>query len=141
MKNILDKINKVDEIQANKVESDKTELGTHQVHLALLDEVKVYAKNGAKDAIDYKKRKDAILKNVAALQEVVKIVALNKDYGKKMLGAAQKYKAQMDKLSKELGINLTGSEPDKLLSDLFMYAEDTQADIDQALNAVRTLKV
>ena len=44
-------------------------------------------------------------------------------------------------LSKELGINLVGSEPDKLLSDLFMYAEDIQGDIDDALNAVRTLKV
>ena len=136
MKTILDKINKAYEIEANK-----TELGTHQVHLALLDELKVYAKNGAKDAVDYKKRKDAILKNVAALQEVVKIVALNKDYGKKALSTAQKYKAQMDKLSKELGINLVGSEPDKLLSDLFMYAEDIQGDIDDALNAVRTLKV
>jgi hypothetical protein len=136
MKTILDKINKAYEIEATK-----TELGTHQVHLALLDELKVYAKNGAKDAVDYKKRKDAILKNVAALQEVVKIVALNKDYGKKALSTAQKYKAQMDKLSKELGINLVGSEPDKLLSDLFMYAQDIQGDIDDALNAVRTLKV
>jgi hypothetical protein len=136
MKTILDKINKAYEIEANK-----TELGTHQVHLALLDELKVYVKNGAKDAVDFKKRKDAILKNVAALQEVVKVVALNKDYGKKALSTAQKYKAQMDKLSKELGINLVGSEPDKLLSDLFMYAEDTQGDIDDALNAVRTLKV
>jgi hypothetical protein len=136
MKTILDKINKAHEIEANK-----TELGTHQVHLALLDELKVYVKNGAKDAVDFKKRKDAILKNVAALQEVVKVVALNKDYGKKALSTAQKYKAQMDKLSKELGINLVGSEPDKLLSDLFMYAEDTQGDIDDALNAVRTLKV
>jgi hypothetical protein len=136
MKTILDKINK-----AHEIEATKTELGTHQVHLALLDELKVYAKNGAKDAVDYKKRKDAILKNVAALQEVVKIVALNKDYGKKALSTAQKYKAQMDKLSKELGINLVGSEPDKLLSDLFMYAQDIQGDIDDALNAVRTLKV
>jgi hypothetical protein len=136
MKTILDKINK-----AHEIEATKTELSTHQVHLALLDELKVYAKNGAKDAVDYKKRKDAILKNVAALQEVVKIVALNKDYGKKALSTAQKYKAQMDKLSKELGINLVGSEPDKLLSDLFMYAQDIQGDIDDALNAVRTLKV
>jgi hypothetical protein len=136
MNNILDKINKAYEIEANK-----TELGTHKVHLALLDELKVYAKNGAKDAVDFKKRKDAILKNVAALQEVLKLVALNKDYGKKALSTAQKYKAQMDKLSKELGINLVGSEPDKLLSDLFMYAEDIQGDIDDALNAVRTLKV
>ena len=135
MKNILDKINRADEIQA------KVELGTHQVNLALLDDVKLYAKNGAKEAVEFKKKKDAILKSVATLQDLLKNVVNNKDYGKRLLGNAQKFKGQMDKLSKELGVNLQGSELDKLLSDLFMYAEDTQADIDQALNAVRTLKV
>ena len=35
MKNILDKINKADEIQANKVE-----LGTHEVQLGVIDEAK-----------------------------------------------------------------------------------------------------
>jgi len=136
MKNILDKINKAYELEANK-----TELGTHQVHLALLDELKVYAKNTAKYAADYKKKSQAIKKNVATLQELLKDVSVNKDYGKKVLANAQKYKAQMDKLSKELGINLQGSEPDKLLSEVFMLGEDTQGDIDDALSAVRTIKV
>lgn len=35
MKNILDKINRADEIQSNKVE-----LGTHEVELALIDDIK-----------------------------------------------------------------------------------------------------
>ena len=39
MKNILDKINRADEIQA-KLELDKTELGTHEVELASLNELK-----------------------------------------------------------------------------------------------------
>lgn len=135
MKNILDKINKADEIQS------KVELGKHEVQLALLDELKVYAKNTAKYAADYKKKSEAIKKNVSALQELLKDVAVNKDYGKKVLANAQKYKAQMDKLSKDLGINLQGSEPDKLLSEIFMLGEDAQGNIDDALNAVRTLKV
>lgn len=140
MKNILDKINRADEIQAN-LELDKTELGKHEVNLALTDEIKVYAKNAAKLAIDYKKKRDAIVKNVATLQELLKDVVVNKDYGKKVLANAQKFKAQIDKLSKELGINLQGTEPDKLLSELFMNGEDAQGNIDDALNAVRTLKV
>lgn len=140
MKNILDKINRADEIQA-KLELDKTELGKHEVNLALTDEIKVYAKNAAKLAIDYKKKRDAIVKNVATLQELLKDVVVNKDYGKKVLANAQKFKAQIDKLSKELGINLQGTEPDKLLSELFMNGEDAQGNIDDALNAVRTLKV
>jgi hypothetical protein len=136
MKNILDKINKAYEVEANKVE-----LGTHQVHLALLDELKVYAKNTAKYAADYKKKSEAIKKSVATLQGLLKDVSVNKDYGKKVLANAEKYKAQMDKLSKELGINLQGSEPDKLLSEVFMLGEDAQGNIDDALSAVRTLKV
>lgn len=140
MKNILDKINRADEIQAN-LELDKTELGKHEVNLALTDEIKVYAKNAAKLAIDYKKKRDAIIKNVATLQELLKDVVVNKDYGKKVLANAQKFKAQIDKLSKELGINLQGTEPYKLLSELFMNGEDAQGNIDDALNAVRTLKV
>lgn len=39
MKNILDKINRADEIQAN-LELDKTELGKHEVELALIDDIK-----------------------------------------------------------------------------------------------------
>lgn len=43
MKNILDKINKAYEIQAN-LELDKTELGTHEVELALVDNIKELSK-------------------------------------------------------------------------------------------------
>jgi hypothetical protein len=38
MKNILDKINRADEIQAN-LELDKTELGTHEVELANINDL------------------------------------------------------------------------------------------------------
>jgi hypothetical protein len=41
MKNILDKINRADEIQANKVE-----LGTHEVELALIDDLKEIVAKG-----------------------------------------------------------------------------------------------
>ena len=41
MKNILDKINKADEIQANKVE-----LGKHEVELALIDDLKEIVAKG-----------------------------------------------------------------------------------------------
>lgn len=140
MKNILDKINRADEIQAN-LELDKTELAKHEVKLALLDELKVYAKNTAKNALDYKKKRDAIVKNVATLQELLKDISVNKDLGKKVLANAQKYKAQLDKLSKDLGMPLQGTEPDKLLSEVFMNGEDTQGNIDDAISAVRTLKI
>jgi len=44
MKNILDKINRADEIQAG-LELDKTELGTHEVELSLVDDLRKLAQN------------------------------------------------------------------------------------------------
>lgn len=45
MKNILDKINRADEIQAN-LELDKTELGKHEVELASIAELQAFIKEG-----------------------------------------------------------------------------------------------
>jgi hypothetical protein len=88
----------------------------------------------------YAKHKATVEKSVAAMKASVEMLKLNKDWGKKNLAVAQKYKAQLDKLSKELGVNLQGSEPDKLLSELFMYSEDVQGDIDDALAALNLIK-
>ncbi len=61
-------------------------------------------------------------------------------WGKKALANAQKFKGQFDKLAKELGVNLSGSEADKLISEYFMLAEDGQGDIDDALAILNTIK-
>lgn len=116
------------------------ELAEVKVDLALYDEIKVRAKQSAARVTQFAKQKALILKTVAALNEASKDIILNKDYAKKLLTAAKTYQAQMEKLSKELGVSLKGSEPDKLLSDLFMYAEDSQGDIDDALAALKTIK-
>ena len=120
--------------------NSKVELAEVKVDLAVADELKVRAKQAAARVTQFAKQKALILKTVAALNEASKDIILNKDYAKKLLADAKKYQAQMDKLAKELGVNLQGSEPDKLLSDLFMYAEDSQGDIDDALAALKTVK-
>lgn len=118
----------------------QVELSEMKVDLALYDEIKVRAKQSAARVAQFNKQKALIIKTVAALNEASKDIILNKDYAKKLLADAKKYQAQMEKLSKELGVSLKGSEPDKLLSDLFMYAEDSQGDIDDALAALKTIK-
>ena len=119
---------------------NKVQLASERVELALADELKTYVKNANQATAQYAKQKAAILKNVLALNELSKDMILNKDYGKKVLASAAKYKAQLDKLSKELGVSLAGSEPDKLVSEAFMLGEDVQGHIDDALSALKSIK-
>lgn len=130
--NILSKIEK-----ANKAQEIK--LASHKVDLALADDLKAAVKKSQSSAAMYAKHKATIDKSIAAMKASADMIRNNKDWGKKALADAQKYKAQLDKLSKELGVNLQGSEPDKLLSELFMYAEDVQGDINDALAALKTI--
>lgn len=122
------------------IERNATELASHKVELALADELVTAVKQATQAATSYAKSKDKITKAINSIKGDIDALKLNKDYGKKVLANAAKYKAQFDKLSKDLGVSLQGSEPDKLLSQLYMVAEDVQGDIDDALAMVNTIK-
>jgi hypothetical protein len=94
MKTILDKINKADEIQAKK-----TELGTHEVNLALADDVK----KAYNEAIASRKKAFDIMQKIkadtaTALKQLNDIKATNQ----KALPIFDKYEAA----AKELGLPL-----------------------------------
>jgi hypothetical protein len=94
MKTILDKINKADEIQANK-----TELGTHEVNLALADDVK----KAYTEAIAARKKAFDIMQKIkadtaTALKQLNDIKAANQ----KALPIFDRYEAA----AKELGLAL-----------------------------------
>ena len=139
MKTVMAKVAK---IETEKVElaSERVDLEMHRVELALADELKTYVKNASQITAKYAKQKALIVKNVQTLNEASKDLILNKDYGKKVLASAAKFKAQFDKLSKDLGVSLAGSEPDKLLSEVFMLGEDAQGHIDDAITALKSIK-
>lgn len=94
MKTILDKINKADEIQANKVE-----LGKHEVELAIVDDIK-------KLQITANKSEDT------ALNELKKGISILENASKAYLNArdnANLVIKEIDKargMSKQLGIDL-----------------------------------
>lgn len=133
--NILKKIEK-----ANEVESSKVELAKHEINLALADELKSTVKVFQGQVATYGKHKDVIVKSINAMKAASEAIKTNKDLGKKNLATAQKFRAQLDKLSKELGVNLQGSEPDKLLTELFNLSTDVSDNIEEALRALTTLK-
>jgi len=94
MKTILDKINKADEIQAKK-----TELGTHEVNLALADDVK----KAYTEAIAARKKAFDIMQKIkadtaTALKQLNDIKAANQ----KTLPIFDRYEAA----AKELGLPL-----------------------------------
>lgn len=95
MKNILDKINRADEIQAN-LELNKTELGKHEVELALVDDVKSLYNIANKS---YQSNTNTIQKYASELERMFQKTA---DEYQKALG---KY-LELEKMSKELGIQL-----------------------------------
>lgn len=133
--NILKKIEK-----ANEVESSKVKLAKHEINLALADELKSAVKVFQGQVATYGKHKDVIVKSINAMKAASEAVKTNKDLGKKNLATAQKFRAQLDKLAKELGVNLQGSEPDKLLTELFNLSTDVSDNIEEALRALTTLK-
>lgn len=123
-----------------QIEQPKVELAKHEVNLALLEDLAMAVKGARGVAAGYAKSKALIEKNVTAMKKAVDDLKTNKDWGKKALASAQKFKGQFDKLAKELGVNLSGSEADKLISEYFMLAEDGQGDIDDALAILNTIK-
>jgi hypothetical protein len=100
MKNILDKINRVDEIQANKVE-----LGTHEVELSIVtDFEKAY-----NEALDLQAKAETNIVNYNELAKSIQ-TALNQA-GQKFLRANAIYQ-EIEKMSKELGV-----EPSNILKN------------------------
>jgi len=105
MKNILDKINRADEIQAN-LELDKTELGKHEVELALIDDFRKLLNIAT---ADYKEFNDAYNK----FNDFKKLVIA---FGEKYASNTDKLESmysQMFKTSKELGLDFNSTKEGK----------------------------
>lgn len=92
MKNILDKINRADEIQS------KVELGKHEVELALINDLKTKADFSQKAYDGFLSAYKLIINESAkAIEEGTKYV----NYGKELDGLLKKFQLQ----AKELGLN------------------------------------
>lgn len=117
---------------------EQTELSTHRVDLALADDIKTALKNATAESAKMAKTKAAVQKSADAIAAALKSSGVldNKQLGKAILQRGAKFQEQFLKMEKELGVSLKGSEPDKLISELFMQAEDLQGSIDDILSAI-----
>ena len=93
MKNILDKINRADEIQANKVE-----LGTHEVNLASIQDLE-------KLILSAQKNLETFNKTSTELKSLAKSVVTNGDSFRNNTNSIGDLSTVLEKQFKELGLN------------------------------------
>jgi len=126
---VLSKIAKINE---------STELASHQVELALLDNSKNILKQVSTQAAVMSKLLVNVKKGVDAINSSLKSsnVLANKNMGKNYLTMGKQLQQQFLKTEKDLGISLKGSELDKQISEIFMFAEDIQGSIDDVFSTL-----
>ena len=120
------------------IERNATELASHQVDLALNDDAKSLLKQVSTQATTMNKLLVNVKKGVDSINSSLKSanVLANKNMGKNYLAMASKLQQQFLKTEKDLGISLKGSEIDKQISDIFMFAEDIQGSIDDVFSTL-----
>ena len=122
-----------------EIATENTELSEVRVDLALAQDVATRVKNYTASYQKYLKSQGVINKNVDAINALLETILPNLNSGKAMMAEAQKYRAQMDKLSKELGVPLTGSDLDKGISELYMIGDDLQGVMNDIQSKLKTI--
>lgn len=110
MKNILDKINRADEIQAN-LELDKTELGTHEVELFKVEDTLKLLEKGVSllKVADTEKSKLAKMYSDALIILEMNVPAQLDDSIKKLIELGINDKANELKLQKDKALKLAST--------------------------------
>lgn len=119
--------------------TEKTELAEVKVDLALAQDVQNSIKGNTAFYTKISKAQVAINKNVDAINALMADIIPNMGFGKAVGATATKYKAQMDKLSKELGVSLEGSDLEKGIRELFMIADDSQGVLNDIQSKLKTI--
>jgi phosphoenolpyruvate carboxylase len=121
--------------------NDETKLATHEIELALFDEIKNALKNYGVNNGKIVKANATVTKSVQAINSAMKDanIVVNKQMGKGVLAMAQKFQAQLDKTAKELGVSMAGSDVQKQIIELSNIAEQMQDNIDGVYELLKTV--
>ncbi|NBN88540.1 MAG: hypothetical protein EBV32_05595 [Proteobacteria bacterium] len=98
MKNILDKINRADEIQAN-LELDKTELGKHEVELSLVDDLNKLKNQFISSWKSHTSKRDAW---GAESTKILQLIAQHETKGQQLKKETEGYDKQLLEISSRL---------------------------------------
>lgn len=121
--------------------NNETKLATHEIELALFDEIKNALKNYGVNNGKIVKANATVTKSVQAINSAMKDanIVVNKQMGKGVLAMAQKFQAQLDKTAKELGVSMAGSDVQKQIIELSNIAEQMQDNIDGVYELLKTV--
>lgn len=121
--------------------NEETKLATHEIELALFDEIKNALKNYGVNNSKILKANATVTKSVQAINSAMKDanIVVNKQMGKGVLAMAQKFQAQLDKTAKELGVSMAGSDVQKQIIELSNIAEEMQDNIDGVYELLKTV--
>lgn len=121
--------------------NEETKLATHEIELALFDEIKNALKNYGVNNGKIVKANATVTKSVQAINSAMKDanIVVNKQMGKGVLAMAQKFQAQLDKTAKELGVSMAGSDVQKQIIELSNIAEQMQDNIDGVYELLKTV--
>lgn len=118
-------------------DDEAIKLASQKVQLSLIDDIKNAVKATEAFAADLNKKDAIVAKTAQTVQDVYKDVKDKFGYGKQQLSKADSYKTQLEKIAKELGIQSSGSEPDKMLTKLYENIKQIQ---DTTANIIRNVE-
>lgn len=121
MKNILDKINRADEIQAN-LELDKTELGKHEVELALVDDLKKLASLSENQLKTNKNLQGVLFGMADSINNKLKEIDAVNNQNDNLLKNAENLHNNFKKLAQDLGIDYKNTEANKIYESILKNA-------------------
>ena len=133
MKNILDKINRADEIQAN-LELDKTELAKHEINLGSVENLQKYINDRKSIVSSYDKSITKLAGIYRDLDDVMEALKGLKSYVIKQNDLAGKDYNAIEASAKELGINANDIPVYKQAEVIFNDNQKLISEIDTILN-------
>jgi hypothetical protein len=118
---------------------DKTELSSHEVHLATVDDIKFQLKSISQLNDRYNKLDAIVQKNVGPLNTAYKEIVLNKDYAKKITPVLDRLQTALQKQATELGIDYKQLPAFKELMDAYSFVSQVNDSIGNSMGAVQSI--
>lgn len=119
--------------------NEKVELSSEKIELAITDQVASLLKNVQKTLSDYNKADNKIQSLAKQINDLYKPMATNKGYAGRLTKIIDGHQKNAEKLFKELGISMSGTDVQRQLSELYDLAsqiDDTMSNADNAIKSI-----
>ena len=123
----------------DKMPKQEVELSKMEVELAVTDQVSTLLKQVQKTLADYNKADNKIQAIAKQINDLYKPINANKGYAGRLTKIIDGHQKNAEKLFKELGVPMQGSDLQKQLSELYSLAsqiDDTMSNAELAIKSI-----